>query len=68
LHRKLISEAVESRWCGPVPESVELHTISRPGQPFSSGRTGRGNDRNAIAAAGRRLRGLPADAETGQRS
>ena len=48
-----------------VPESVEVHIINRPGQPFlGSGETGQGpaaaSIANAIAAAtGRRLRDLP---------
>jgi len=48
-----------------VPESVEVHIINRPGQPFlGSGETGQGpaaaSIANAIAnATGRRLRNLP---------
>ncbi|WP_375414483.1 molybdopterin cofactor-binding domain-containing protein [uncultured Bradyrhizobium sp.] len=48
-----------------VPESVEVHIINRPGQPFlGSGETGQGpaaaSIANAIAAAtGKRLRDLP---------
>jgi CO/xanthine dehydrogenase Mo-binding subunit len=48
-----------------VPESVEVHIINRPGQPFlGSGETGQGpaaaSIANAIAnATGRRLRHLP---------
>jgi nicotinate dehydrogenase subunit B len=48
-----------------VPESVEVHIINRPGQPFlGSGETGQGpaaaSIANAIAdATGRRLRDLP---------
>ena len=48
-----------------VPESVEVHIINRPGQPFlGSGETGQGpaaaSIANAIAnATGKRLRNLP---------
>jgi nicotinate dehydrogenase subunit B len=48
-----------------VPESVEVHVINRPGQPFlGSGETGQGpaaaSIANAIAnATGKRLRNLP---------
>jgi CO/xanthine dehydrogenase Mo-binding subunit len=48
-----------------VPESIEVHIIDRPGQPFlGSGETGQGpaaaSIANAIAdATGRRLRNLP---------
>jgi nicotinate dehydrogenase subunit B len=48
-----------------VPESIEVHIINRPGQPFlGSGETGQGpaaaSIANAIAnAAGKRLRDLP---------
>jgi CO/xanthine dehydrogenase Mo-binding subunit len=48
-----------------VPESIEVHIVDRPGQPFlGSGETGQGpaaaSIANAIAAAtGRRLRDLP---------
>ncbi|MEH2550708.1 nicotinate dehydrogenase subunit B [Bradyrhizobium sp. AZCC 2262] len=48
-----------------VPESIEVHIINRPGQPFlGSGETGQGpaaaSIANAIAnATGRRLRNLP---------
>ena len=48
-----------------VPESIEVHIINRPGQPFlGSGETGQGpaaaSVANAIAnAAGKRLRDLP---------
>jgi CO/xanthine dehydrogenase Mo-binding subunit len=48
-----------------VPESVEVHIINRPGQPFlGSGETGQGpaaaSIANAIASAtGKRLRNLP---------
>ena len=50
---------------GGVPDSVEVHVINRPGQPFlGSGETGQGpaaaSIANAIAnATGKRLRDLP---------
>ncbi len=45
-----------------VPESIEVHIINRPGQPFlGSGETGQGPAiANAVAnATGKRLRNLP---------
>ena len=48
-----------------MPDSVEVHVIDRPGQPFlGSGETGQGPAAAAIAnaiahATGKRLRDLP---------
>jgi CO/xanthine dehydrogenase Mo-binding subunit len=47
-----------------APESIEVHLIDRPGEPYlGSGETGQGPAAaaigNAVAAAGTRLRDLP---------